>query len=66
MGKESSLKLGQRGQDAREEVAMRTPKQLYAQERIIYRPELPPCPHCGDILVMCNSLQWLKIVSDNV
>jgi hypothetical protein len=27
MGKESPLKLGQRGQDAREEMPMRTPKQ---------------------------------------
>ena len=62
MGKESPLKLGQRGQDAREEVPMRTPKQLYAQERIIYQPELPTCPHCGDMLVMCNSLAWDKTV----
>jgi hypothetical protein len=41
---------------------MRTPKQLYAQERIIYQPELPTCPHCGDILVMCNYLAWDKTV----
>src|SRR4029450_12610531 len=33
MGQESPIKLGQRGQDARQEVPMRTPKQLYAQER---------------------------------
>ena len=62
MGKESPLKLGRRGQDAREEVPMRTPKQLYAQERIIYQPELPTCPHCGDILVLCNYLAWDKTV----
>ena len=39
MGKEPPLKCSQRGQDAREEVPMRTPKRLYAQERIIYQPE---------------------------
>ena len=41
---------------------MRTPKQLYAQERIIYQPELLTCPHCGDLLVMCNYLAWDKTV----
>ncbi len=35
MGQESPIKLGQRGQDARQEVPMRTPKPLYAQKRII-------------------------------
>src|SRR4051794_34382296 len=30
MGKESVLKLGQRGPDARQEVPMRTPQRLYA------------------------------------
>src|SRR3989475_7808497 len=62
MGKESPLKLSQRGQDARQEVPMRTPKQLYAQERIIYQPEFLTCPHCGDLLVMCNYLAWDKTV----
>jgi hypothetical protein len=41
---------------------MRTPKPLYAQERIIYQPELLTCPHCGDILVSCNYLAWDKTV----
>src|SRR5713101_6726554 len=58
MGQESPLKLGQRGPDAREEVPMRTPQQLYAHQRIIYQPALPTCPHCGDRLVMCNYLAW--------
>jgi hypothetical protein len=29
---------------------------------MIYQPELPTCPHCGDILVMCNYLAWDKTV----
>lgn len=62
MGKESLLKHSQRGQDARQEVPMRTPKQLYAQERIISQPELLTCPHCGDLLVSCNYLAWDKTV----
>src|SRR5215831_9838042 len=62
MGKESALKLGQRGPDARQEVPMRTPKQLYVHERMIYQPELLTCPHCGDLLVMCNYLAWDKTV----
>jgi Transposase, Mutator family len=62
MGKESPLKLGECGQDAREEVPMKTPKQLYAQERTIYQPELLTCPHCGEILVLCNYLAWDKTV----
>ena len=41
---------------------MRTPQQLYAHERIIYRPEFLTCPHCGDLLVMCNYLAWDKTV----
>jgi hypothetical protein len=41
---------------------MRTPKQLYAQERIIYQPEILTCPHCGDLLVMCTYLAWDKTV----
>jgi len=62
MGKESALKLGQRVPDARQEVPMRTPKRLYAHERVIYQPELLTCPHCGDLLVMCNYLAWDKTV----
>src|SRR3989475_13203817 len=62
MGKESPLKLSQRGQDAREEVPMRTPKRLYAEERIIYQPELMTCLHCGDLLVPWNYLAWDKTV----
>jgi hypothetical protein len=62
MGKESPLKLGQREQDARQEAPMRTPKQLYAQERMIYQPELLTCPHCGDLLVLCPYLAWDKTV----
>ncbi len=41
---------------------MRTPKQLYAHERMIYHPELLTCPHCGDLLVTCNYLAWDKTV----
>lgn len=41
---------------------MRTPKRLYAQRRLIYQPEWPTCPHCGEVLVMCNYLAWDKIV----
>jgi hypothetical protein len=41
---------------------MRTPQQLYAQERMIYQPELLTCPHCGDPLVMCTYLAWDKTV----
>src|SRR6266571_6116037 len=41
---------------------MRTPKRLYAQQRLIYQPELLTCPHCGDLLVMCNYLAWDKTV----
>ncbi len=41
---------------------MRTPKRLYAQERMIYQPELLTCPHCGDLLMMCNYLAWDKTV----
>src|ERR1700757_2331047 len=61
MDKTSPLQLGQRGPDARQEVPMRTPKRLYAEERIIYHPELLTCPHCGDLLVLWNSLAWDKI-----
>src|SRR5262250_2616628 len=62
MGKTAPLKLGQRGQDAGQEMPMRTPKQLYAEERIIYRPELLTCRHCGDLLVTWNYLAWDKTV----
>src|SRR5437879_12377922 len=62
MGKESPLKLSQRGQDARQDVPMRPPQQLYAHERIIYQPEFLTCPHCGDLLVLCNYLAWDKTV----
>jgi hypothetical protein len=41
---------------------MRTPKQLYFNERIIYKPELSACPHCGGSLVMSNYLSWDKTV----
>ena len=41
---------------------MRTPKRLYAQERIIYHPELLTCLHCGALLVTCNYLAWNKTV----
>ncbi|HSX81724.1 MAG TPA: transposase [Candidatus Saccharimonadia bacterium] len=41
---------------------MRTPKRLYSQERIIYQPELLTCPHCGNLLRMCNYLAWDKTV----
>ncbi|HSF31208.1 MAG TPA: transposase [Candidatus Tectomicrobia bacterium] len=41
---------------------MRTPKPLYAHERLIYQPELLTCPHCGDLLVTCNYLAWDKTV----
>src|SRR5882724_4185912 len=62
MGKESPLKLRQRGSDAGEEVPMRTPKRLYAEERIIYHPELLTCLHCGGLLVAWNYLAWDKTV----
>jgi hypothetical protein len=41
---------------------MRTPKRLYAQQRRLYQPERPTCPHCGEVLVMCNYLAWDKTV----
>ena len=41
---------------------MRTPKRLYAHERMIYQPELLTCPHCGDLLVLCQYLAWDKTV----
>ena len=40
---------------------MRTPRQLYAAERIIYHPELLSSVfHCGDSLVTWNYLAWDK------
>jgi len=33
---------------------MRTRKRLYAHECVMYQPALLTCPHCGDLLVMCN------------
>jgi len=41
---------------------MRTPKVLYPDERIIYKPELSACPYCGGSLVMCDYLAWDKTV----
>jgi hypothetical protein len=41
---------------------MRTPKRLYAEERIIYQPELLTCLHCGALLVLWNYLAWDKTV----
>jgi hypothetical protein len=41
---------------------MRTPKRLYAEERLIYHPELLTCLHCGDLLVLWNYLAWDKTV----
>jgi len=41
---------------------MSTPKRLYPEERLIYHPALLTCPHCGDLLVTCNSLAWDKTV----
>jgi hypothetical protein len=35
---------------------MRTPKELYPSERIIYKPEVSACPHCRGPLVMYNYL----------
>jgi hypothetical protein len=41
---------------------MRTPQQLYAEERIIYRPALLTCLYGGDLLVTWNYLAWDKTV----
>jgi hypothetical protein len=41
---------------------MRTPKVLYPDERIIYKPELSTCPHCEGPLLMCDYLTWDKTV----
>jgi hypothetical protein len=62
MGNPFSLKPGPRRPDAHLEMPMRTPKSLYAQQRTIYQPEFLTCPHCGDLLDLCNYLAWDKIV----
>jgi len=41
---------------------MRTPKILYPDERIIYKPELSTCPCCEGALLMCDYLSWDKTV----
>ena len=41
---------------------MRTPKRLYAEERIMYHPALLTCLHCGDLLVAWHYLAWDKTV----
>ena len=41
---------------------MRTPKVLYPDKRIIYKPELSTCPHCEGPLQMCDYLTWDKTV----
>lgn len=41
---------------------MRTPRELYPSERIIYKSELPACPHCEGPLLMYNYLVWDKTV----
>ncbi len=41
---------------------MRTSKELYTDERIIYRPEFSTCPHCEGPLRMYNYLAWDKTV----
>lgn len=41
---------------------MRTSKTLYAQERIIFRPEFSTCPYCEGPLQMYNYLAWDKTV----
>jgi hypothetical protein len=53
MGKKSS---------AYQEIPMRTPKPLYAEQRLIFHPELVTCPHCGEVVVSCNYLSWEKMV----
>jgi Transposase, Mutator family len=41
---------------------MRTPKLLYPQQRIIFRPEVSLCPHCNGPLQLVNSFAWDKTV----
>ena len=56
------LQLSPCRQDTGVEVAMRTPKSLYAQQRTMYPPALLTCPYCGDLLALGNSLAWDKTV----
>lgn len=41
---------------------MKTPKQLYPRERIIYHPEVSTCLVCGGPLRLRNTLLWDKTV----
>ena len=41
---------------------MSPPKSLYAQPCTIDQLELLTCPHCGDLLELCNYLAWDQIV----
>jgi hypothetical protein len=41
---------------------MSTAKSLYAQQRRIYQPELLRCLHCGDLVMLGNSLAWGQTV----
>ena len=41
---------------------MRTPKELYPVERMIYKPGITMCLHCGRPLALCNYLAWDKRV----
>ena len=41
---------------------MKTPKELYSNERIIYKPEISTCPHCEGELELHNYLAWDKTV----
>jgi hypothetical protein len=41
---------------------MKTPKQLYPSERIIYHPEVSVCLVCGGSLMLMNTLLWNKTV----
>ena len=41
---------------------MRTQKELYPDERIIFHTELSACPHCEGPLTMYNYLSWNKTV----
>jgi hypothetical protein len=43
---------------------MRLSKRLYAEERLIYHPELLTCLHCGDLLVPWTSLVKVSYITD--
>jgi hypothetical protein len=60
MSQEFLLQLSPCRQDTGVEVAMRTPKSFYAQQRRIYQPELLTCPHCGDLVMLCNYLMLIR------